>query len=54
MNKTLSKAVLTVVFSLVSLSAKAEYTFSLLNGLGGSQSIAYGINNAGQIVGQSR
>jgi probable HAF family extracellular repeat protein len=53
MNRTLSKAVLTIVFSLASLSANAGYTFSLLDGLGGSQSIAYGINNAGQIVGQA-
>ena len=53
MNKTLSKAVLTIVFSLTTLSANAQYTFSLLDGLGGNLSEVRGINNSGQIVGWS-
>ena len=55
MNKTLSKAVLTIVFSLASLSANAEYTLSWLDGLGGAAltSQALSINGSGQIVGYS-
>jgi probable HAF family extracellular repeat protein len=53
MNKTLSKAFLTIVFSLASLSAVAEYTFTLLDGLDGSKSYVSSINNLGQIVGGS-
>jgi len=53
MNKTLSKAILTIVFSLASLSATAEYNFTALDLGGGSRSSALGINNSGQIVGFS-
>ena len=53
MNKTLSKAVLTIVFSLASLSATAEYTFTLLDMLGGTTNDARGINDLGQVVGVS-
>ena len=53
MNKTLSKAVLTIVLSLASLSATAEYTFTLLGRQFGSENYATSINNLGQIVGFS-
>ena len=54
MNKTLSKALLTLVFSLTALSAKAEYTFSWLDGLVGyNYTNVNSINNSGQIVGAS-
>jgi len=55
MNKTLSKAVLAIVFSLASLSASAaNYSFTLLDGpVGSNISMAISINNSGQIVGQS-
>ena len=58
MNKTLSKVALTIFVSLASLSANAEYTFSLLNGLNGNNlegnnSRALAINSSGQIVGYS-
>ncbi len=51
MNRTLSKAVLTIVLSLAAASANAEYTFSLLGTLGGCCSGAVNINNFGQIAG---
>jgi probable HAF family extracellular repeat protein len=51
MNKTFSKAVLTTVFYFASLSASAEYTFTLLGTLGGTQNQAYGINSSDQVVG---
>ena len=53
MNKILSKAVLTFVFSLVSLSATADYTFTTIGTLGGNSSAARDINASGQIVGFS-
>ena len=54
MNKTLSKAVLTIVFSLVSLSVTANtYSFTILDGLDDGSTFAYSINNFGQIVGNS-
>lgn len=53
MNKTLSKAVLTIAFSLASLSATAEYNFTLLNGVDDGNSYARSINDLGQIVGHS-
>jgi probable HAF family extracellular repeat protein len=51
MNRTLSKAVLTIILSLAAASANAEYTFRLLDGLGGTKSSAMGINSNGQVVG---
>jgi len=54
MNKPLSKAFLTIFFSVASLSASAaNYSLTLLDGLDGSYSYAKSINNLGQIVGQS-
>ena len=54
MNKTLPKAVLTIVFSLVSLSVNAAtYSFTILDGLDDGSTFAYSINNFGQIVGNS-
>jgi hypothetical protein len=55
MNKTLSKVVLTIVFSLTAVSANAEYTFTVLDGFAGSNyGSAISINNSGQIVGFSQ
>ena len=53
MKKTLSKLALATVFSLASLSASADYNFSLLNGVDDGNSYARSINDLGQIVGHS-
>ena len=42
---------LLIALSFASLSANADYTFSLLDIFGGTSSYAYGINDSGQIVG---
>ena len=52
MNKLL-KLVVVITLSLVSLSANADYTFSLLSTFGGSYSTASSINSSGQVVGYS-
>jgi probable HAF family extracellular repeat protein len=57
MNKALSKAVLTIIFSLAAVSANANYTFTQLGSLSGndpgsgSGSIARGMNEDGKVVG---
>lgn len=50
LSKFFYRITLAVAFSLASVSANAEYTFSLLNGLG-SFSIPMAINASGQVVG---
>ena len=49
--KIFYRLTLVISLSFASLSANADYTFSLLDMLGGTSSYAYGINDSGQIVG---
>ena len=53
MKNKLSKLALAVLLSLSAVSANADYTFSLLDTLGGTVSEAKGINASGQVVGYS-
>jgi len=54
MKRTILLSIAVFVFAAVSLAEPPKYTLTLLGSLGGSYSIAYGINDAGQVVGQSR
>ena len=49
--KIFYRLTLVISLSFSSLSANADYTFNLLDMLGGTSSYAYGINDSGQIVG---
>ena len=51
MKNNLAKFVVAALLSLTAISAQAEYTFKLLDGLGGTKSGAMGINSNGQVVG---